>query len=68
LIPSRVQVLVHTAKVNPVPLSVVTVAGMPKCATLLVMKAFVHMLASMLRRGTASAHLVDLSMAVNMYT
>jgi hypothetical protein len=37
--PSRVQVLVHTADVNCVPLSVVTVAGRPKHATQLAMKA-----------------------------
>jgi hypothetical protein len=68
LIPSRVQVLVHTAEVNWVPLSVVMVPGKPKHATQLAMKTSVQVLASMLRSGNASTHLVDLSMAVNRYT
>jgi len=42
-------VQVHTAGVNWVPLSVMTVAGTPKHATQLAMRAFVHVLASMLR-------------------
>jgi hypothetical protein len=40
-------------------------AGMTKRANQLAMKASVHVLAAMLRRGTASTHLVDLSVAVN---
>jgi hypothetical protein len=51
----------HKAKVSVVPLSVMTVAGTPKRATQPAMKAFVHILASMLYSGTASIHLVDLS-------
>jgi hypothetical protein len=43
----------------------VTVVGMPKHATQLVMNASMHRLASMLRSGTASTHLIDLSMTVN---
>jgi hypothetical protein len=70
LMPRLVQAPVHKAEVNWAwaPLSVVTVAGTPKRATQLAMKASVHVLASMLRRGTASTHLVDLSMMVNRYT
>jgi hypothetical protein len=45
LMPGRVQVLVQTAEANWVPLSVVTVAATPKCATQLAMKASVHVLA-----------------------
>jgi hypothetical protein len=66
--PRLVQAAAHNAEVNCAPLSVVTVAGMPKHATQLAMKASVHVLASMLRRGTASTHLVDLLMMVNRYT
>jgi len=47
------------------PLSVLTVANTPKRATHLAMKASAHVLASMLRKGTASNHLVDLSMMVS---
>ena len=47
------------------PLSVVTVPGMPKRATQLEMKASTHVLASMFFKGTASNHLVDLSMMVS---
>jgi hypothetical protein len=42
----------------------VTVAGTPKRATQLAMKASVNVLASMLRRGTASIHLVDPELAI----
>jgi hypothetical protein len=66
--PRLVQAAAHNAEVNCAPLSVVTVAGTPKHATQLAMKASVHVLASMLRRRTASTHLVDLSMMVNRYT
>jgi hypothetical protein len=66
--PRLVQVEDHRAEVSCVPLSVVTVPGTPKRATQLEMKASTHMLASMFLRGTASNHLVDLSMMVNRYT
>ncbi len=68
LIPRLVQADVHRAEVNWVPLSVVTVSGTPKHATQLEMKASTHVLASMFLRGTASNHLVDLSMMVSRYT
>ncbi len=68
LMPWLVQEPVHKAEVNCAPLSDVTVAGTPKCAFQLVMKVSVHMLASMLCRGTASTYLVDLLMMVNRYT
>ena len=68
MMPRLVQVEDHRVEVNCVPLSVVTVPGMPKRATQLEMKASAHMLASMFLRGTASNHLVDLSMMVNRYT
>jgi hypothetical protein len=58
----------HRAEVNWVPLSMVTVSGTPKRATQLAMKASTHVLASMFLRGTASNHLVDLSMMVSRYT
>jgi len=48
-----------------VPLSVVTVAGTPKRATQPEIKLSVHVLASMLHRGMASTHLVDLSTTVS---
>jgi len=38
------------------------------CGTQLGMKVSMHMLASMLCRGTASTHLIDLSMMVNRFT
>jgi hypothetical protein len=66
--PRLVQVEDHRAEVNCVPLSVVTVPGTPKRATQLEMKASTHVLASMFFRGTASNHLVDLSMMVSRYT
>ena len=56
LMPRHVQLLDHKTEVNWVPLSVVTVAGTPKQATQLVMKASVHVLATMLRSGIASSH------------
>jgi hypothetical protein len=62
--PRLVQAPIHKAEVNCAPLSVVTVAGTPKRATQLAMKASVHVLASMLRRGTASIHLVDPGLAI----
>jgi hypothetical protein len=68
LMPWLEQEPVHKAEVNCAPLSDVTVAGTPKCAFQLVMKVSVHMLASMLCRGTASTYLVDLLMMVNRYT
>jgi hypothetical protein len=66
--PRLVQADDHRVEVNWAPLSVVTVTSMPKRATQLAMKASTHVLASMLRRGTASNHLVDLSMMVSRYT
>ncbi len=66
--PSLLQVDVHTAEVNWLHLSVVTVACMPKCATQLAMNVSVNVLASMLHSCAASTHLFDLSIAVNRYT
>jgi hypothetical protein len=43
--PNRMQVEVHMAEVNWVPLSVVTVARTPKCATQLARNASAHVLA-----------------------
>jgi hypothetical protein len=60
----HVQIEVHTSEVCPV--SVMTVAGTPKRATQL--RYGICARASMLRRGAASTHLVDLSIAVNRYT
>ncbi len=68
LMPRLVQAPLHKAEVNWAPLSVVTTAGAPKYTTQLAMKWSVHVLASMLRRGTASTHQVDLSMMVKRYT
>ena len=68
MMPRLMQVDDHRADVNCVPLSVVTVPGTPKRATQLEMKASTHVLASMFFRGTASNHLVDLSMIVSRYT
>jgi hypothetical protein len=68
LMPRPVQVEDHRAEVNCVPLSVVTVPGTPKRATKLEMKASTHVLASIFFSGTASNHLVDLSMMVSRYT
>ena len=65
LIPIRAHAEDHSDEVNCVPLSVVTVAGTPKRATQPEIKLSVHVLASMLRRGMASTHLVDLSTAVS---
>jgi hypothetical protein len=55
----------HIADENCLPLSVVTVAGTPNLVTHVVMKAFAHAVASMLRNGAASNHLVDMSNIVN---
>ncbi len=68
LMPWLVQAAVHSVEVNWAPLSVVTVGSSLKRATQLAMKASAHVLASMFRRGTASNHLVDLSMMVSRYT
>ncbi len=68
MIPRPVQVEDHRAEVNCVPLSVVTIPGTPKRATQLEMKASTHVLASMFFKGTASNHMVDLSMMVSRYT
>jgi len=53
--PKKAQVNVHMAAVTWVPLSVVTVAGTPKCATQLAMNAFEHMMASSLPISSASS-------------
>jgi hypothetical protein len=62
----------HHNRCTLVPLSAVTVhdQGMTKRATQLTMNVYVHVLASLLRRGTDSIHtcMVDLSMADKMYT
>ncbi len=60
--------LFHVEEVNWVPLSVVTVAGMPKHATQPARKASLHMAASMFLSGRASTHLVDVSIQVRKYT
>jgi hypothetical protein len=65
LIPRRLHAAAHTEEVNCVPLSVVTVAGTPNHTTQSEMKLSTHVLASMLRRGIASTHLVDLSTTVS---
>ena len=49
---------------NCVPLSVVTVAGLPKRATHPAIKASATVLVAMSLKGTASIHLVDLSTIV----
>jgi hypothetical protein len=65
--PRLVQADDHRAEMNWVPLSVVTVSGMPKRATQLAIKASTHVLASIFLIGTASNHLVDLLMMVSRY-
>ncbi len=55
------------AEVNCRPLSVVMFEGTPYLATHVEMSASTHVAASMLRMGTASSHLVDLSMMVSRY-
>jgi hypothetical protein len=54
----------QTCPVNWGPLSVVTTAGTPNRATQVERKAAVQVAASVLDRGTASNHLVDLSIMV----
>ena len=55
------------ADVNCRPLSVVMFEGTPYLETHVEMSASTHVAASMLRRGKASSHLVDLSMMVSRY-
>jgi hypothetical protein len=62
--PRRLQRTDQMADVNWVPLSVVMVAGTPYLDIQAAIRASAHVLASMLLRGTASSHLVDLSMMV----
>ena len=64
--PRRAQSCCHVADVNCVPLSEVRVAGTPNLATQDYMKAAAHMLAVISFRGTASNHLVVLSIIVRM--
>ena len=64
--PRRAQSCGHVADENCVPLSEVKVAGMPNLATQDDMKAAVHILAVISFRGTASNHLVVLSIMVRM--
>ena len=54
----------HTADVNCVPLSDVMVEGVPKRLIHVLMRAWAQVCASMLRRGTASNHLVDRAIIV----
>jgi hypothetical protein len=54
----------QTCPVNWGPLSIVTTAGTPNRATQVERKAVVQVAASVLFRGTASSHLVDLSIMV----
>ena len=55
----------HVPEVNWVPLSVVMRAGTPKRATHVVMKASSTVSTSILLKGTASGHRVDLSIMVS---
>ena len=64
--PRRVQSCCHVADENCVPLSKVRVAGTPNLATQDDMKAAVHVLADISFRGTASSHLVVLSIMLRM--
>ena len=64
--PRRAQSCCHVADENCVPISEVRVAGMPNLATQDDMKAAVHVLAVISFRGTASNHLVVLSIMVRM--
>ena len=63
-IPSLEQSCCHVADENCVPLSEVRVAGTLNLATQEDMKAAAHMLAVISFSGTASSHLVVLSMMV----
>ena len=66
LMPSLEQSCCHIAGENCVPLSEVRVAGTPHLATQEDMKAAAHMFAVISFSGTASSHLVVLSMMVRM--
>ena len=65
-IPRQEQSCCHMADESCVPLSEVRVAGTPNLATQEDMKAAEHVLAAISFRGTASSHLVVLSMMVRM--
>ena len=65
-IPRRAQSCCHVADENCVPLSEVRVAGMPNLATQEDMKAAAYVLAVISFSGTASSHLVVLSIMVRM--
>ena len=64
--PRHVQSCCHVADENCVPLSEVRVADTPNLATQDDMKVAVHVLADISFRGTASSHLVVLSILVRM--
>ena len=64
--PRRAQSCCHVADVNCVPLSEVRVAGTPNLATQDDTKVAAHVLAVISFRGTASNHLVVLSIMVRM--
>ena len=64
--PSQEQSCCHVADENCVPLSEMRVAGTPNLATLEDMKAAAHVLADISFSGTASSHLVVLSIMVRM--
>ena len=64
--PRRAQSCCHVAYENCVPLSEVRIAGTPNLATQEDMKAAVHVLAVISFSGTASNHLVVLSIIVRM--
>ena len=65
-IPSLEQSCCHIAEENCMPLSEVRVAGTPNLATQEDMKAAEHAIAVISFNGTASSHLVVLSMMVGM--
>jgi len=56
----------HTADVNCGPRSEVMHSGMPNLATHVATKVSAHNVAEISLSGTASNHLVDLSIMVNM--
>ena len=66
LMPRREHNCCHVADENCVPLSEVRVSGTPNLATQDAMKAAEHVLAVISFRGTASNHLVVLSIMVRM--
>ena len=66
LMPRRVQSCCYVADENCVPLSEVRVAGTPNLATQDDKNVAVHVFADISFRGTASSHLVVLSITVRM--